>query len=87
MSTSLYTGDYSVQPKKGIGYGRRHERNIKKILLKKGFFAAPPIAMDMETALIYAILTVIIGIVVAVLARSYCAIAEKVCGNHQDQLG
>jgi len=38
--------------------------------LKKGFFAAPPIGMDMETALIYAILTVIIGIVVALLVRT-----------------
>jgi hypothetical protein len=26
----LYTDDYSVQPKKGIGYGSRHERNLKK---------------------------------------------------------
>ena len=41
----------------------------------------------METALIYAILTVIIGIVVAGIGTSYCAMAEKVRGNHQDQLG
>jgi small-conductance mechanosensitive channel len=45
-------------------------REISNNSLKKGFFAAPPIGMDMETALIYAILTVIIGIVVAVLART-----------------
>jgi uncharacterized membrane protein YbhN (UPF0104 family) len=45
-------------------------REISDNSLKKGFFAAPPIGMDMETALIYAILTVIIGIVVAVLVRT-----------------
>ena len=83
----LYTDDYSVQPKKGIGYGSRHERESEKIPFKKGFFAASPIDMDMETGTDLRDFNSHHRDCRRHIGTNYCAMAEKVCGNHQDTIG